>query len=172
MYALKRNGKEIWTLPTGNMIWTAAAISYNSKWMVFGSLNKKLYLVDPETGKLFSTRKLKGEIKSSPAIDRNNNIYVGTSGARLYSYGIKRRTNDKGYTFDKRWVFKTDGEIYSICPWSSVIKSTSVKFSAIPRNLASLSFSASSFRLYSVMSVTFPSIAIGLPSLSLISTFR
>jgi outer membrane protein assembly factor BamB len=112
MYAVNEEGFQKWDFPTKNMIWSSPAFSgKENKWMAFGSLDKSFYLLNPVTGQLYDRFETSGEVKSSPLHDGAGNLYVGTSGNQFLSFKVIS-TGD-GYHLQKRWAYKTRGEIYS-----------------------------------------------------------
>ncbi len=106
MYCLDEQGNKLWALKTNMMIWSMAAFSSDMKWMVFGSLDKHLYLVDPLTGKVFDKDKFFGEVKASPSLD-GNNIYFGDSQGNFYSYKVENKK------LKKNWKVSVGNEVYS-----------------------------------------------------------
>ena len=110
-YCLDQAGKLIWSIKTDMMIWSMAAFSANNDWMVFGSLDKHIYLVNPSNGKIFHKKKIGAEIKASPSIDEDK-IFFGDSQGRYHGFEVVPKR--KGHFRLKR-IFKTKvgGEIYS-----------------------------------------------------------
>jgi outer membrane protein assembly factor BamB len=131
MYCLDQNGNLVWSIKTNMMIWSMAAFDQENKWMVFGSLDKNLYLVEPLTGKIFDKIKLSGEIKASPSVDANQ-IYVGDSQGKVYKILIEAKKN--GFKLKKEWCFSAKGEIYS----SSANKNNQIVVGSLDGNLYSL----------------------------------
>ncbi len=114
MYAIDPTGKEKWSKRTGMMIWTAALISPDQNWMSFGSLDGKLYLLDPITGsELAQPYHGKSDIKSSPTTDGNGNIYFGNSNGELVSVKVVPHSGTRKLAFHLNWTFKTGREVYS-----------------------------------------------------------
>jgi outer membrane protein assembly factor BamB len=108
MYALNLQGEKVWNLKTNMMIWSSPSFSPQGDWMVFGSLDGYVYLVHPETGKLYDKYRINQDVKSSPSVDKNGHIYVGASNFNFYSFKVVKNR------LVKRWKFKkARGEIYS-----------------------------------------------------------
>lgn len=114
MYAVDPSGVEKWSKKTGMMIWTAALISPDQKWMTFGSLDGRLYFLDPATGtELAHPYHGKADIKSSPTTDGQGNIYFGNSNGEITSLKVTPHTGTHKYALHRNWVFKTGREVYS-----------------------------------------------------------
>lgn len=111
MYSLTPAGEERWAFETGMMIWSAAAFSPEGDWMAFGSLDRKLYVLDPSTGALRAKFGFAGEVKSSPAVDEAGRIYIGSSD---FSVRCLELTDGLVYgeRLKQRWRFDTRGEVY------------------------------------------------------------
>ena len=128
MYCLDEQGKKLWALKTNMMIWSMAAFSSDMKWMVFGSLDKHLYLVDPLSGKVLDKDKFFGEVKASPSID-GDNIFFGDSQGNFFSYKV---VNNK---LKKNWKVSVGSEVYS----SAANKGDFVVFGSLNGNLYAFS---------------------------------
>jgi len=114
LYAVDPAGNEKWSKKTGMMIWTAALISPDQKWLAFGSLDGKLYLLDPVTGAdIAHAYHGKSDIKSTPTTDGKGNIYFGNSNGELISMKVVPQSGVRKYGFHLNWAFKTGREIYS-----------------------------------------------------------
>lgn len=111
-YSVDLQGRERWSFKTGMMIWSAAAFDPAGKWLAFGSLDRRVYVLECATGRLIASYKCGGDVKASPAIDDAGRIYVGCSD---FSF----RCLELGKDFWGRpslreiWSFPTGGEIYS-----------------------------------------------------------
>ncbi|MGV3526494.1 MAG: PQQ-binding-like beta-propeller repeat protein [Candidatus Sericytochromatia bacterium] len=107
MYALNAEGQEQWHYCTEMMIWSSPAFAADGSWMVFGSLDGWLYLLDPRTGRLLDRHRIGSDVKSSPAVV-GSEVYVGASDQRLHTFHVtpERRLRP-------RWSFATDGEVYA-----------------------------------------------------------
>lgn len=112
LYSLDLEGKERWNIPTGMMIWTAAAFHQEGNWFAFGSLDKSLYVADMTTGQKIASFSGSGEFKCSPAMDDQGRLYVGNSDFvfRCLELGKSFWGNP---ALKVRWSFTTGGEIYS-----------------------------------------------------------
>lgn len=114
MYALNLDGTLKWKFRTDMMIWSSPAFDKENNWMVFGSLDNYVYLLNPQTGELLDKFKAKGEVKSSPTISYKNGkafIYIGSSSGRFYKFEVV--TKRKGLKLKKKWSFKAGAEVYS-----------------------------------------------------------
>jgi len=125
LYAVSQTGQELWSLTTGMMIWSTPAFEPSGAWMAFGSLDGYLYLVNPTTGAVFDKLSLGGDVKSSPTLGDDGNLYVGSSASYLYSVRVVKKGS--GYRLKSRWRYKTDGEVYS----SPVYYNQSVLFGSL-----------------------------------------
>ena len=106
MYCVDKAGNEVWSLKTNMMIWSSPAFFSQSNLMVFGSLDRHLYVVNYETGKLVQKINLGSEVKSSPAIE-GDDVFVGHSGGMFLKF---RLTEGR---LQRIWDFPVNGEIYS-----------------------------------------------------------
>ena len=114
LYAVDPSGNEKWAKKTGMMVWTAALISPDQKWLAFGSLDGRLYLLDPLTGAdVAHAYHGKSDIKSTPTTDGQGNIYFGNSNGELLSMKVVPQSGVHKYGFHLNWVFKTGREVYS-----------------------------------------------------------
>ena len=132
LYAVSPEGSEIWSFKTNMMIWSSPAFDPNGKWMVFGSLDGHLYVLNPKTGALIDKVKIGFDIKSSPSIDKYGNIYFGCSNFIFYSYKL---VDNK---LVKNWEYSgAHGELYS----SAAVKDNSVVFGSLEGAVYNLSTS-------------------------------
>ena len=92
MYCVDKAGNEVWSLKTNMMIWSSPAFFSQSNLMVFGSLDRHLYVVNYETGKLIQKINLGSEVKSSPAIE-GDDVFVGTSGGMFLKFRLREETS-------------------------------------------------------------------------------
>ncbi|MFZ9596359.1 MAG: PQQ-binding-like beta-propeller repeat protein [Bdellovibrionia bacterium] len=135
LYALDAKGNLLWKFQTGLMIWSSPAISARSEWMAFGSLDGKLYLLDPKTGTpLTRPWSADGEIKSSPAIHEQNQLLFGTSNGTLYSLKVEQDPKTGAFGLKKNWAYSVGQEIYS----SPALHSGHIVFGSINGNLYAL----------------------------------
>jgi outer membrane protein assembly factor BamB len=105
-------GAELWSYQTGMMIWSAPAFDPKGEWVAFGSLDKRLYVLDRATGGLLAFYQGGAEFKSSPCVGDDGRIYVGCSDA---SFRCLELTGSRGSsrTLVERWTYATKGELYS-----------------------------------------------------------
>jgi hypothetical protein len=114
MYALEHSGALKWSKKTGMMIWTAALVSPDQNWMAFGSLDGKLYLVDPNTGiEVAEPYDCKADIKSSPTTDGKGNIFFGNSSGDVVSLRVAAHSGKTKYALHLNWKYQTGREVYS-----------------------------------------------------------
>ncbi len=92
-------------------LWSLPAISPDQRWMAFGSLDKKLYLLNPKNGKELAVLEVGGEVKSSPVMEGVRGFYVGASNGDLLAMDVIEKQGR--FKMRKRWKVKTGGEIYS-----------------------------------------------------------
>ena len=107
MYALNLDGSLKWKFRTDMMIWSSPAFDKDNKWMVFGSLDNYVYLLNPQTGELLDKFKAKGEVKSSPTINYKDGkafVYIGSSSGRFYKFEIQQKL--KRTVLKKKWATK------------------------------------------------------------------
>lgn len=86
-YAVRPDGKELWSIKTDMMIWSCAAfMGTEGEMVVFGCLDHHLYLVDSSTGQLYGKYNTGAEIKSSPLVTRVKGmdyVYICNSNGKL-----------------------------------------------------------------------------------------
>ncbi len=111
LYCLTTEGDEVWNFRTNMMLWSTPAFAPNGTWLAVGSLDRRLYVIDRRTGEKIVSAKLAGELKGSPAIGANGDIYVGCSDGSIRCY----RLVDNGWTrhLEQRWRHNTQGEVYA-----------------------------------------------------------
>jgi outer membrane protein assembly factor BamB len=108
LYCVDAQGRERWSFATGMMIWSAPAFDPTARWLAFGSLDKRLYVLDRASGREIAHYTGGAEFKSSPAIDDEGRIYAGCSDGSLYALVL-----EGGARLVRRWSFATRGEVYS-----------------------------------------------------------
>src|SRR5258708_2407652 len=92
VYALKESdGTMFWQAPfmAGGAITSSPALTFivSLPVLVIGSSDGKLYLLDATTGMEAGTSfKTGGSIRSSPTVDGNGNIVVGSDDLKIYSF--------------------------------------------------------------------------------------
>ncbi|MCB0875748.1 MAG: PQQ-like beta-propeller repeat protein [Solirubrobacterales bacterium] len=102
MYAISPRGEELWNHPTGNSVWSAAAIDDAGR-IFFGSVDAFLYGIDSAGGSLWS-RLTVGFNASSAAIGSDGTVYIGSFDHSLYALDPA--------TGNVRWRFETGDHIY------------------------------------------------------------
>lgn len=129
MYAVGLDGKEAWSFKTNMMVWSSPAFETQGRWMVFGSLDGSVYLLNPTTGEKLDAAKIGSDVKASPVVDAQNQIYFGASDFTFYSYKVENRK------LVPRWKFAgARGEIYS----SAALKNDRVVFSSLDGSIYAL----------------------------------
>ncbi len=111
MYAVDDSGQLKWSFKTGMMIWSSPCFDKGGEWIAFGSLDGKLYLLDPATGKALAAWDAGSEVKSSPTTDGQGNIYVGTSSGNVLKLFVEKVNGE--FHLKRVWSFPAGGEIYS-----------------------------------------------------------
>ncbi len=102
-YAINPNGRRRWLFPTGNSVWSNAAIGDDGS-VYFGSLDLAIYALDAR-GRLRWRRPIAGFVTSSPAIGPGGTIYVGGFDGALHALDPR--------TGDDRWSYTTSDHIYA-----------------------------------------------------------
>ncbi len=102
-YALNPNGRPRWIYPTGNSVWSNAAIGRDGS-VYFGSLDLSIYALD-SMGRLKWKRATTGFVTSSPAIGPGGTIYIGSFDGALHALDPR--------TGADRWSYTTDDHVYS-----------------------------------------------------------
>jgi len=118
LYALTEEGEEVWNFKTDMMIWSAPVFDLEGKWMAFGSLDRYLYLLNPDTGKLLDKFRAKGDVKASPVYNPENNLlFFGDASGKFYA--LKIIDNNNKFKLEKLWEFEADSEIYSSASYNN-----------------------------------------------------
>jgi outer membrane protein assembly factor BamB len=102
LYAIGPDGEERWSFPTGNALWSAAAIDDDGR-IFFGSLDAGLYGIDSGGEPLWSKLTI-GFNAASAAIGSDGTVYIGSFDGNLYALDPE--------TGDERWRFATSDHIY------------------------------------------------------------
>jgi outer membrane protein assembly factor BamB len=132
MYAIDQQGKMKWYFQTNMMIWSSPAFHPTENWMVFGSLDGFVYVLDALTGELIDKFKTTGEVKASPAIDLDGTIYVGSSAGTFYAFNLVNAKSQK--KLQVKWSYEFFNEIYS----SAALSESAVYFGVSDGNFYSL----------------------------------
>ena len=92
LYALnKQTGETVWAKSLGSHGWSSPTCLYapsGKGYVLVGSSNSKLRLLDGLTGKEVASTKLRGNIEGTPAVF-DDMIVVGTRSSRIYGIQIK-----------------------------------------------------------------------------------
>ena len=83
IYALDLKGQLQWTFEADQSIW-GAPVSDGTN-IYFGSLGRKVYAVDANTGKQVWMQVLDGAVLGSPVLGSANDLFIGTYGGTLYA---------------------------------------------------------------------------------------
>ena len=102
-YALNPNGRLRWIHPTGNSVWSNAAIADDGS-VYFGSLDLNIYALNAR-GRLKWKRGTLGFVTSSPAVGPKGTVYVGSFDGALHALDPR--------TGEDRWSYTTDDHIYA-----------------------------------------------------------
>jgi outer membrane protein assembly factor BamB len=102
LYAIGPDGRERWSFPTGNAVWSAAAIDDDGR-IFFGSVDAFLYGIDSGGGPLWSKLTI-GFNAASAAIGGDGTVYIGSFDGNLYALDPE--------TGAERWRFATRDHIY------------------------------------------------------------
>ena len=103
LYAIDRAGHELWNYPTGNAVWSAAAVDDAGR-LFFGSVDAFLYGIDSAGAGLWSKLTI-GFNAASAAIGSDGTVYIGSFDGKLYALDPA--------TGAVRWQFATADHIYS-----------------------------------------------------------
>ena len=82
LYALNLQGKLQWSFEADQSIW-GTPVSDGTN-VYFGSLGRKVYAVNTQTGKQAWVQKVDGAVLGSPVLGANNTLYVGSYGGTVY----------------------------------------------------------------------------------------
>lgn len=102
-YAVDAQGEEKWSYPTGNAVWTAAAVGGDGT-SYWGSLDFCVHAVD-RNGVARWVAPTFGFVVSSPALSLDGVLYVGSFDGLLYALDAS--------TGATHWTFATADSIYS-----------------------------------------------------------
>jgi outer membrane protein assembly factor BamB len=102
-YALNPNGRLRWLYPTGNSVWSNAAIGDDGS-VYFGSLDLNIYALD-RSGRLKWKRGTLGFVTSSAAIGPRGTVYIGSFDGALHALDPR--------TGEDRWAYETDDHVYA-----------------------------------------------------------
>jgi outer membrane protein assembly factor BamB len=102
-YALNPGGRLRWLHPTGNSVWSNAAIGRDGS-VYFGSLDLNIYALNAR-GRLKWKRGTLGFVTSSPAIGPKGTVYIGSFDGALHALDPK--------TGADRWSYTTDDHVYA-----------------------------------------------------------
>ncbi|MBI4862334.1 MAG: PQQ-binding-like beta-propeller repeat protein [Candidatus Riflebacteria bacterium] len=125
LYCVDPAGRERWSFRTGFMIWSAVAFCPDGRWLTFGSLDGRLYVLDRSTGACLASFKAGGEFKGSPAVAEDGRIFAGNADFSFRCLELSTGTFGQTYLREV-WRLPTRGEIYS----SPAIKDGRVVFAS------------------------------------------
>jgi outer membrane protein assembly factor BamB len=83
LYALNLQGKLQWSFEADQAIW-GAPVSDGTN-VYFGTLGKKVYAVNAQTGKQAWVQNVDGAVLGSPVLGTDNTLYVGSYGGTVYA---------------------------------------------------------------------------------------
>ncbi len=102
-YALRPNGRALWTFTAGNSVWTTPAFTADGS-SFWGSLDFNIYRLNPRGHPVWHTF-TPGFVVSSPAIGSDGTVYIGSFDSKLYALDPATGT--------PRWTFPTSDHVYS-----------------------------------------------------------
>ncbi|MFN8112751.1 MAG: PQQ-binding-like beta-propeller repeat protein [Solirubrobacterales bacterium] len=102
LYAISPEGQELWNFPTGNSVWSAAAIDDAGR-IFFGSVDAFLYGIDGSGSPLWNKLTI-GFNASSAAIGSDGTVYIGSFDHSLYALDPASGA--------VKWKFETGDHIY------------------------------------------------------------
>ncbi len=82
LYALNLLGSLQWAFEADQAIWSMPVSDGTN--VYFGTLGRKVYAVNAQTGKQAWMQTLDGAVLGSPVLGKNNDLYVGTYGGTVY----------------------------------------------------------------------------------------
>jgi eukaryotic-like serine/threonine-protein kinase len=83
LYALNLSGQLQWTFEGDESIW-GSPVSDGTN-IYFGTLGRKVYAVNAQTGKQAWVQNVDGAVLGSPVIGPGNTLYVGSYGGKIYA---------------------------------------------------------------------------------------
>jgi eukaryotic-like serine/threonine-protein kinase len=83
LYALNLQGKLQWPFEADQSIWGSPASDGTN--VYFGTLGRKMYAVNAQTGKQVWMQKLDSAVLGSPVLGTNNTLYIGSYGGTIYA---------------------------------------------------------------------------------------
>jgi hypothetical protein len=83
LYALNLQGQLQWSFDADQSIWGTPVTDGTN--VYFGSLGRKVYAVNAQTGKQVWVQKLDGAVLGSPVVGTDNTLYVGSYGGTIYA---------------------------------------------------------------------------------------
>ncbi len=86
LYAFNLQGQLQWTFPADQSIW-GAPVSDGTN-VYFGTLGRKVYAVNAQTGKQAWVQNVDGAVLGSPVLGADNTLYVGSYGGTVYALNV------------------------------------------------------------------------------------
>ena len=84
LYAIRKSdGTPIWKIKTGGLLNATPLIAGNS--IILPDFDKKFYLIDLQTGRIFKTYNLDGRVKLSPVI-ADSTLFIGYENGNICAY--------------------------------------------------------------------------------------
>jgi outer membrane protein assembly factor BamB len=90
IYAVSKEGKELWYVNLGSTIETTPAVAFGKVFV--GGDDGNLYVLKATTGELLWKYPTKGPIIASPIVSLNEIVYVGSTDG--YIYALSTETGD------------------------------------------------------------------------------
>jgi len=86
LYAINLRGELQWTFQADQSIW-GVPVSDGTN-IYFGTLGRKVYAVNDQTGKQAWVQKVDGAVLGSPVLGTDNTLYVGSYGGTVYALNV------------------------------------------------------------------------------------
>jgi len=86
LHAVLPNGSNKWAFQTGDGIISSPALNPLTDDVVIGSLDNKVYCIEPVNGTQKWARQAGDDFLGTPAIDAAGSVYIGNKDGRLYAY--------------------------------------------------------------------------------------
>jgi outer membrane protein assembly factor BamB len=113
IYALDMTGKQVWKHETGGPIWAQPATLDACNCIFVASMDHTVYAFESTSGRqIWQTTNLGGGIVSSPAVNTDGTIYVGTFGSEIIAIdastgAIKWRYNTQDWVWSGPTLVKS-----------------------------------------------------------------
>jgi outer membrane protein assembly factor BamB len=102
LYALNLQGQLQWTFQADQSIW-AAPVSDGTN-IYFGTLGRKVYAVNAQTGKQVWVQEVDGAVLGSPVLGTDSTLYVGSYGGTVYALNTSNGST-RSSTKASSWIW-------------------------------------------------------------------